>query len=368
MFDAHGITLSLLCLMLAATAASGRTVNNVNELYDHLARLPTPTLGVISTGNFDSVHHLVPSDTTAVIFNHVADLVDAVLNGSVSAGLTSGLPPSADRVVTFSSTLVSPRSMFTCGRAECGTVVEALDAAVVRALNSGADVQAARGNAPFEYVSVHTCRTNLVDRFPFPTPSAGDRLRNATIRGTLRIAALGPYNWGNAGDYTKEKPTGFWPELLSAIEYHFQNSTGIGFERVFAMTSDAAMAMVDSGIADATEPYWTVDAYYNGRSRQHTFAPSCTIHGYDSTFFVAPPAAGAEGGGSTPAVESGPQVSAGLVAGIAVLGALLLLSVPLIILAVRRRERRAAHKFRPLQPTASREDATAGYAAALSTV
>jgi hypothetical protein len=76
---------------------------------------------------------------------------------------------------------------------ECDTVLEAIDAAIVRTLAEGADAIAARANPPFDFISVHTCQTNVVSRFPFPTPQSGDRLANAAARGYLRIAALGPY-------------------------------------------------------------------------------------------------------------------------------------------------------------------------------
>ena len=47
---------------------------------------------------------------------------------------------------------------------------------------------------------------------------------------------------------------------------------GFGFQRVFNATSDGTMDLVANDLADITEPYWTIDAYYNGRSRQHFFA------------------------------------------------------------------------------------------------
>ena len=177
--------------------------------------------------------------------------------------------------------------MFTCPDQECDTLLEAMDAAIVRALHDGADVDSARNNPPFEFVAVHTCRTNLIERFPFPVAQPQDRLWNAIQTGSLRIAALGPYNWTNQGDYQQEGgPTGFWPDMYSAIESHFKNGTGIGFERVYNASSDGVMASIEGNNADITEPYWTVDAFYKDRARQHQFAMSCTTLGYDSTFLV----------------------------------------------------------------------------------
>ena len=60
------------------------------------------------------VHHLLPSKTVAVVFSSSDELTLAVRNGSVEAGLMSGLPTSLDGIVIFSSSLVSPRGMFTC--------------------------------------------------------------------------------------------------------------------------------------------------------------------------------------------------------------------------------------------------------------
>ena len=80
------------------------------------------------------------------------------------------------------------------------------------------------------------------------------------------------YNWSNSGDYTASPPTGFWPNVTAVIERHFMAAMGFGFQRVFNATSDGTMDLVANDLADITEPYWTIDAYYNGRSRQHFFA------------------------------------------------------------------------------------------------
>eukprot|EP00038_Savillea_parva_P007831 m.172824 g.172824 ORF g.172824 m.172824 type:complete len:368 (-) comp13588_c0_seq1:222-1325(-) len=339
---------ALLCLaaVSVSTVTAANHATNVEELYTRLAGVTTPRLGVLSQGNFDSVHQLLPNGTTPVVYAHDSDLIQAVLNRSVDAGLVSGIPNPSTNLVTFSSTLVSPRGMFSCRDAECDTTIEALNAAMVRALNDGAAAAAARNNAPFEFVAVHTCRTNMVDRFPFPTPVAGDRLANASARGSLRIAALGPYNWSNDGDYLASPPTGFWPDFLSAMEQHFITGMGFGFERVWNPTSDGTMEMVLNNTADATEPYWTVDAFYNNRARQHTFALSCTTLGYDSTFFVrdsALDAASQEG-------DDDGKINDGALAAI-VLGAALVAAVAVAILVIVRRERALKSKYAEIDKT-----------------
>merc|ERR1719163_937588 len=188
-------------------------------------------------------------------------------------------------LVAFSSTLVSVRAMFTAEPAD--TLRLALDAAIVRALHDNADRTAAVNNPPFEYVAVHTCRTDEAERFPFPAPVAGDRLQQAIDRGHLRIAALGPYDWGQDGNYKAEPMTGFWVEFLSSVETFFKAEYGVGFERVWSLSSAGTMNLLTDGDADATEPYWTVDAYHDGTPRPHAFRYSCTTLGYDSTFLVA---------------------------------------------------------------------------------
>jgi len=60
--------------------------------------------------------------------------------------------------------------------------------------------------------------------------------------------------------------------VTAVIERHFMAAMGFGFQRVFNATSDGTMDLVANDLADITEPYWTIDAYYNGRSRQHFFA------------------------------------------------------------------------------------------------
>ena len=56
-------------------------------------------------------------------------------------------------------------------------------------------------NAPYKALIAHSCMPDS-DHFSWPD------LQNDT---TIRIAALGPYDWGGAdGDYTKTPYTGFW--------------------------------------------------------------------------------------------------------------------------------------------------------------
>ena len=271
---------------MCRVAASSEPPRHVSELYDFLSEKTAPKVGFLSQGNFDSVQHLLPDTAQPVIFNHVDDLLEDTRKSPVHASLVSGfLGYDMTGLVAFSSTLVSARAMFTAEPAD--TLRLALDAAIVRALHENADRTAAANNAPFDFVAVHTCRTDEVDRFPFPAPVAGDRLQQAIDRGYLRVASLGPYDWGQDGDYTQDPPTGFWPEFYTAVEMHFRSATGVGFQRVWAPSSTETMNLLLTGDADAPEPYWTVDAYHEEIPRLHGFIHSCTTLGYDSTFLVA---------------------------------------------------------------------------------
>jgi len=326
------------CAAIASAAAPA----HISELYDVLKAAPEPTLGVLSQGNFDSVHHLVPSQTSPVVFEDLHDLLDAVKNSSVHAGLINGLPPHDAAISTFTSTIVSPRAMFTCPESACDTLLEAIDASIVRALHDAADVDAARNNPPFEYVAVHTCRTNMVERFPFPTAQPNDRLWNATQRGSLRIASLGPYNWTNQGDYLQEGgPTGFWPDVHSVIEGHFKEQYGVGFERVYSPSSDGTMALIEDDKADVTEPYWTVDAFYKNRSRSHLFGMSCTTLGYDSTFLVRVEDQKVLLGGNATIFAAASSSSKTTVTVVVAVCSVVIVLAALFILYLRKREMRA---------------------------
>ena len=52
---------------------------------------------------------MLPPNTEKVIFGHVSDLYEAVKNGTIIAGMTSGIPEE-EGLHVFSSTLVSPRT------------------------------------------------------------------------------------------------------------------------------------------------------------------------------------------------------------------------------------------------------------------
>jgi hypothetical protein len=282
--------------LLALLAAASSVPKNVRQLNDWLADMENPRVGVLSQPNYDAVHHLLPSKVEPVIFAHKEDLLKHTLNGSVHASVMSSMPADISDFVTFSSTIISTRGMFTAEPAD--TLRLAIDAAIVRALNEAVDVTAAANNQPCcsNHVAVHTCKSNDVSLFPFPDPVAGDRLEAAIARGHLRVASYNQPNWGTSGDYSVVPHTGFYPDFLAAIEAAFEANYNVTFQRVWISgteemdTGTAVMNSLDTDEADTTEPYMGIDAFFQGRSRTHTHVSSCTTIGTDSTFFIADPA------------------------------------------------------------------------------
>ena len=99
---------------------------------------------------------------------------------------------------------------------------------------------------------------------------------------SFTVAALGPYDWGYQGNYSRPNPTGFWPDYYTLIE----KAAGVTFTRVYYSSSDGVMAALANNSADMTEPYWTLGGTYNNRPRIEIFERSCTCVGTDSVFFT----------------------------------------------------------------------------------
>jgi len=254
-------------LMAAGVAGEILTLSELNTA---ITQGTNKQVGFLSQGNYETVHDVLPSDTVPVIATHSSELYDLVANGTLVGGLVSGVPE-AGRFITFSSTLVSPRAMFVNAAWE-----EHIDAAIVRVLSKGLPQQFAANNPPFEMVTVFSCK-GVPASFPFPA---------GPVTTPLRIGALGPSNWGSDGNYQVTPHVGYWPDYYNAIETEFRTQYGVGFERVWFGSSVEVMGALENGTIDATEPYWTVDSFHNGRARKHAFEMSCITMGYDSTFFT----------------------------------------------------------------------------------
>ena len=138
-------------------------------------------------------------------------------------------------------------------------MIRAIDAALVRVIESGGVEECARNNPPYEALVVHSCQADS-SKFDWPALSEIDPHGNRT---SIKIAALGPYQWGGAdGDYTVTPHVGFWPDYYRLLEQQFNETYGFTFERVWYAGSKAVMDSVLSGVTDTTEPYMMVGAQY----------------------------------------------------------------------------------------------------------
>ena len=356
-------TAALLFSVFAAATSSGVDYEDLPSLYDAISTGSNQRVGFLSQGNYETVKDMLPATTAPIIFSHTADLENAVTNGSLVGGLISGAlcgynasqaaPPlplplprshrgaNIDAPTThspprsalcslhhpaagtpgsefhhFSSTLVSPRAMLTPDKpasdASYRPLLEALDAAIVRVIGAGKVTDISRNHTksgkPFAFVAVHTCKpTDTFTEFPYPTAGGSDKLSTAITRGFIRVGALGPYNWGVDGDYTKTVPVGFYPSYFDAISRELvkhYNPTGsnsfVGLKRVYKSSSQGVLDDLSNDVTDTTEPYWTIDSMYNSRARKSSFKQSCTTVGMDSTFFTrkSTPATASVGSGS----------------------------------------------------------------------
>lgn len=307
-------TAALLFSVFAAATSSGVDYEDLPSLYDAISTGSNQRVGFLSQGNYETVKDMLPATTTPIIFSHTADLENAVTNGSLVGGLISGTPGSEFH--HFSSTLVSPRAMLTPDKpasdASYRPLLEALDAAIVRVIGAGKVTDISRNHTksgkPFAFVAVHTCKpTDTFTEFPYPTAGGSDKLSTAITRGFIRVGALGPYNWGVDGDYTKTVPVGFYPSYFDAISRELvkhYNPTGsnsfVGLKRVYQSSSQGVLDDLSNDVTDTTEPYWTIDSMYNSRARKSSFKQSCTTVGMDSTFFTrkSTPATASVGSGS----------------------------------------------------------------------
>lgn len=234
-------------------------------------------IGFLSQGNYETVHHLVPNAMAVIVSNKI-ELEQQVENGILDAGLISGIPDET-KFIVYPSGSISPRGMFTSIRKNNthNFLRQLIDAAIVRLAMSGKLQEFASKNAPFEFVEVHTCRSADVSKnLPFPSVES-------FTSNTIRIGALGPYNWHQDGDYTVDPATGFWPDVLNELEKILDNN--YTFNRIFYNTSQGVMDALRNGEVDVTEPYWTIDSFYNDRPRSWTFDHGCTLLGYESNFF-----------------------------------------------------------------------------------
>ena len=271
------VTTALLALpavpVIKAAAADNVHVNieSLAELNVHLASTSSElkSVGFLSTGNFHAVQHELHVNVRPVYYSSYEDLHAALQDASIVAGLVSGTP-SEDlaRMHVFGSDQISPRAMLVQpGKTD---LVNAIDAAVVSAVESGAVDALIRKHAPYEMLLAHSCAPSTA-QFAWP-----DNLRD-TYGDHIIVSSLGPYDWGNTdGNYTANPPVGFWPDYYELLEGAFAQQYGMRFQRAWYPTSAQVLQSVANGTAHTTEPYMMLGAAHGDVSRKTSFEVSCT--------------------------------------------------------------------------------------------
>jgi len=243
------------------------------------------------------------SDATYANCSSTDDMVHHILQGDFAAGLISGLPEAHfDQYLNiFSSTVVSLRSMFMApahstemvhGTTEPSKSSEdlslAVDAAVVRLQAEGKDEEAKLSNMPFEFIVIHTCRTTDPGLFIAPNYiTATGLLRSVLDDKSLKVGALGPYDWGG-NNYVEDPPVGFYPDWLTAFCEYFNALAGpdgvrydangtITCDRVYQPSSSAVFKDLFDGVSYVTEPYYIVDASYTGTGEDCSANSDCRV-------------------------------------------------------------------------------------------
>lgn len=291
-------------LLASAVGQQDGIVNNdayiesIAELSNAIKAGPNRKVGAVSAVNFASVATLLPINTELVIYNTTEQIVDAITSGKIIAGMISG--PTIDdpdrRLFSFASTIISPRAfMFRQGDSQ--SAIDMIDAAIVRMTAKGSDNALALANPPFDYLGIQTCKPDPT-AFPFPsTVNATGVLADILTSGKLKMGYI-PVDMIQDGDYTQIPPTrGFFPQYMDEIVRVINENmnTSIQIDRspsYAAYSSGQLLGMVNAGIVHTLEPYFQIDANFQGRARKRAFALSCVVLGRsrdDSRFYTKRP-------------------------------------------------------------------------------
>jgi len=237
------------------------------------------SVGFLSEGNYHAVQNELSKKTLPKYFSSKDDLLNAVASGDVSAGLVSGTVRNTTFNV-FGSEQISVRAMMV--NQEEPYLLQALDAAIVRMIETGVIEEIATKNEPYDALVVHSCKAHS-SHFDWPSVDLLNRKE-------IKIASLGPYDWGGTdGDYTTEPYVGFWPDYYRALESQFETEYGILFTRVWYKTSAEVLQSVVDGTTDATEPYMMVGSAYDGLSRKSVFDLSCITSATQDKYITLAP-------------------------------------------------------------------------------
>jgi len=301
-------------LSLLPPLCFGRDMQTLEQLGDAIGRGPNRKVGFLSIANADAVHTVLPASVERVICTSgydngpinctsTDDMVSLVKDGTLVAGLISGLPPpdQAGYLHQFSSTVVSTRAMLMAPPNTAETphgptdaalssydLSKAVDAAIVSMQTAGKDEEIRKNNMPFEFMAVHTCKGSDLTAFSVPDKSAATGLLRAALDSkVLKVGALGPYDWGGQdGDYTVTPPVGFYPGWLAAFCDEFNDLSGpdgvkyssagnITCERTYKTSSAGVFKDLFDGQTHLTEPYYVVDGFYYGTGETCTRSADC---------------------------------------------------------------------------------------------
>lgn len=285
------VTIANLMVLSAFSVATAVQVSSVRDLNAAIAAAPdgetvAESVGVLSQGNFDAIKHLLPDRTKAVVYDTVEAIVDAVIAGDAFAGLTTNRANN-DAVVEFGAEAVAVRGfMFKKAQGEStynpiqsainGAVVHLAESSLLRNLK-----QQYYHDFGVDTVEVRTCAGTTDTYHEF-----AESVRDTTIR----IGGLGPYDWGNLGDYLADPPTGFFPEYMNLMKSQLRDTLNVTLEWQWYGTSQETMEALDNDEFDCTDVYWTQPALYElgnrSVSRVQHFDWSCAVLGTDSNFFV----------------------------------------------------------------------------------
>ncbi|CEM17510.1 unnamed protein product [Vitrella brassicaformis CCMP3155] len=175
------------------------------------------------------------------------------------------------------------------------SLVSAFDAALMDTLDNDPSLITKGENST--RIAAWTCNPRGDWSYPpMEDLSEEERLFWVLKNRTLRVGALGPYDWGPDGNYTKVPPEGFWPDYLAEIVSRLGAFYGmeVQIERVFFADSKELLETLDDGESappekriDMTEPYYILSALdHTDRPRQERFLTSCTTLGTIASVLV----------------------------------------------------------------------------------
>ncbi|KAA0150805.1 hypothetical protein FNF31_06953 [Cafeteria roenbergensis] len=167
-------------------------------------------------------------------------------------------------------------------------LAQVIDFAIAKVTADGT-LLAAKTRWDLKTVAALTCAASP-DAYTVPAASDSvGALREVLDTGYLQIAALGPADWGVDGNYELDPPVGFWPDYVAGIAKAIADKYSLGrvqVNRTFYPSSTQVLDAVRTRRHHLTEPYFNTGAFYRGVPRRVGMHASCSVLGYDSTFFV----------------------------------------------------------------------------------